>query len=227
MVKPAVDIFGDFLSSIELSSTIGSITAAEGQTELQAGNVYHARKGMTVKIDSSDYTVVSVDPVTDKLVVNAELAEATELIVPDPLYLHGTAYAVNNRLSGAGKDAAPLSWLHEVLRDRRITRWDSLIDREIEIRWFILDFAKGEYSTGEHYSAVIQGLHKYLDKAESEMKAYNGFVFGQVPVIDRYPHANFGEFLKLAGYRSHILDLVCSGIEVRLTLPIKKKLDCS
>lgn len=229
MVKPVVDIWRDFLAGVSLEEHVLSYSAVPLiGTEITVDNIYHLRPRMSVLIDSFSHEVTATDRAAGKFSVAEVLGVApVKVVMPSPVYFHGTPQAVNAQMSDAkSADKLPCTWLYEVLREKEITQFDSLAERSAQLRWFVLDETRGEYNPAEHYANVINGARDYVDKVLQEYEASAKFVHDEYPDIEIINHANFGEFLANAGYRSHVLDETISGVEVRMEIQIKRSLSC-
>ena len=153
MSKQAVDIIEEYLNSIVLKQPILSATVTTGQTVLEVGKLYHLRKAMSVYVDGIECKVYNVDNSTNEITIQEELLSPLELKIPNPFYFHGTPQSTNVLL-GKIKDfrkKSPLFYLYELLKDEKNMVPGAMVDREITVICFVLDNAKGEWNTDEHY----------------------------------------------------------------------------
>lgn len=225
MNKAIVDIFEEFLDSIVLDQLILSSVIDFGNTNIELRYLYHLREGMFINIDGSDYKVISISG--NIVTVQGEILNPGAAIIPNPFYFHGTPFATNNLISGANDDQKfPMNYLYEIIKEEKIYEDDSLTDRKARLRWFILDSSNGEFTTDEHYDIVINGIREYYDYVEQKIVEYPDFRGELIEKFEIYSHANFGKFLELQGYKSHIFDEITSGLEIRFDLLISKNLGC-
>ena len=158
------DIIEAFINSLDFTLNIVSYSDNGTDTTITVKNAYHARKGLTVTIDSVDYPIKSV---TGNDIVIAGVLTPIVVVLQSPFYFHGTPYATNTHIAlMANKklDRTPFIYLMEIIRERFDNKVDSLIDRTAELNLFFLDDAdSGNWLTDDHYTNVIDRLRKLSD----------------------------------------------------------------
>ena len=155
-----VDILETFVNGLSLSGAITSAANDGTDTTITVPNTFHARTGMSIDIDSTDYTIVSVDHTAKTITFSTVVANPITYTLPNPFYFHGTAMATNAHiayLDDASK--VPMIYLHETLREIEQST-ESAILRESELRLFFLDNANfQDWTTDDHYSKRLVGLN--------------------------------------------------------------------
>jgi hypothetical protein len=221
-MKLTVDIMEDFINSLDLNGVVSAFSDDGIHTTIQVGKTYHARTGMLLNIDGSQYPIVSVID-NASITVEGVIVNPQVYSVPNPFYFHGTPIMTNaNHISGAkGSDKLPMVYLYEILREVDQPE-DSRIVREADLRLFFLDEANlNEWTTDDHYSRRIKGLNNLVDQfIESAIQYTCCFYLYETP-FTRVNHANWGVYLDNKGHERKIFDDDLSGVELRFTLPIR------
>ena len=220
-----VDIIESFINNISFAQDVISHSDNGINTTIEVADIYHARAKLIIDVDGSDYEVVSVtEPGT--IVVSGVIADPLILTLPDPYYFHGTPYATNSHLSSIEdwRNKTPFIYLLEIIRES-FQGPESVIEREADIRLFFLDNANfADWTTDQHYTLVINGQRRLLEKIVYEMKRY--YRFGLIENYDIYSHAKFGVYTDMQGHTNSVFDEELSGVELRINLPILYELKC-
>lgn len=217
-----VDLIDTFISGLSLTGSVLSHSDDGTNTTLVLDNPYHIRFNMSLDVDGTDYTVVSVDHSTNTVIVSGVIADPVSFTVPNPFYFHGTPYATNAQIAYLDDSSkVPMIYLMEILRED-IQSSDSSIERTAELRLFFLDVANfQDWTTDQHYSKVITGLDNLVQKFILELKESNLFYTFDTS-FRQINHVKFGQFQDLKGHIQSLFNDHLSGIELNFTLFIRK-----
>lgn len=224
-MKLTVDILEDFINTLNLTGVVNSFSDDGTNTTLEVDKTFHARTGMQLNVDGTDYPIVSVVN-NQSIVVAGIVPTPTNYTVPNPFYFHGTPIMTNaNHISGAREaNKVPMIYLYEILRERDM-RIDSKIRRESDLRLFFLDSANfEEWNTDDHYSNRLLGLNNLVNEFEEAARNYSCCFYLYNTDFTRINHVNWGIFFDNAGHKKQIFDDELTGVELSFTLPL---INCS
>lgn len=228
-----VDIIGDFIDSISFAFPVQAALFDGVNTALSFEDTLYLRKGMhitaTDEAEAERLTIISDVLADGDIVVKGDYTAllGTHVYFQRPAYVHGTPVKVNVELGTLkNSEKTPLIYLYEVIRDRVIKNQDSPVDREPELALFYLDNSDPKWLTETHYTEVIDRMRSLAEYLEVKMDSYRLFISETIPYIDYFSHADFGRFVADKGHTNTIFDENFSGVEQRLTLPIKHSAEC-
>lgn len=230
-MKPTVDIIEDFVNGFIPRSDINSITDNEdGTFTLEVDELLNVRKGSTIEIDNTNYTVTAISADDKTITVSSEdEITGTEYFAVIPFYFHGTPIATGKVLSTI-KDTAlktPMVYCMEVMRDRIYHDPNTLLDRESNVRLFFLDEANyRDWDTDEHYSESIVPMANYARAFMAYLRKHKGIDESKFETSEFVYHAKFGIRLSSNGHDANLFPDKLSGVEVEVLLPIKKSFIC-
>jgi hypothetical protein len=146
------------------------------------------------------------------------------IIVPKPLFLHGSPISVNNEyleVSADTRDKTPFSWLLRGLRESRPTESTSIIEVSLSGRLFLMDEANsGEWTNDSHdYYAVNPMYNLAVAFEEVVKKSPKLNLSGNFDIIDR---ARFGVTVENKGSVKKIISDDLSGVEVIWNIDVYK-----
>ena len=215
-----VDFIENQLNAMDFSIVINDYTVVGTETELYVCQTFHARKGSIITIDAVEYEVNTVVNNTT-IIIEGLPATPTLGTLQTPNYFHGTAMAVNAELPSLAKDLKfPMLYCYEIIPEEFNNNVDSSIDREAELRLYFLDNADFQnWTTDEHYNYVINGMKNFQQHMIAK--------FNDCPKIadfDNYRiinHVKFGVWTE-RGHTNRVFNENLSGVELLVTLPLKK-----
>jgi len=234
-ITPIRHIIEEFYNNMSLSFTVnGSMVTGINPnytTTITIDNILHLRVGLLVNIDGTDYEVTSTIGSTI-FTVSANLLNPSLVIIPKPIWFIGSPLSVNKKIDEIPTQEykVPMVWLYEVIRERRMQSPDSTLEREADIRLFFLDeadFSTWETSTNQtdYYTKVIDGMDRFAEYMKENM--YNNANFGLFTEYQITAFAKFGVYTNDKGVTSSVFNEQLSGVELSMTLPINKILNCS
>ena len=226
MRKQTVDIIGDLVNSLEVVFNIKSITPFGTYFILTTDCTWWLSIKDKITIDLKSYEVVSFDinkEITIKSLDNG-IPTQSSFIISSPNYIHGTLKMAQNEVDAVNNKEllVPFVYLFEVIRDRKNTDSESMIDRTTELRIFFVNSANtNDWLTDDHYVNVIEPMQQMVDlfikKIETNKRFAENLDFDCLPLIN----------LSQEGQQENsVFDCNLSGIELRLFADIREDLSC-
>lgn len=230
-MKSTVDIIGDLVNGFNPFTTIKSVVNnLDGTFTIGLCSTLNMRKGLTFTLNSVVYTItainVSLKTVTYESLVTPVVGEL--VYFQKPFYFHGTPIAVGAELNTIDNswDKLPMAYLYEIIRDSFPIEIDSSIDRISSVRMFFVDEANfSEWDTDGHYSNAITPQASYAKSFVDYIVANKDIgLLTEAYSIDY--HAKFGISINQNGHIKNLFADEMSGVELNISLPIKKSSLC-
>jgi len=227
-----VNYIENFLNGIDFSTPILAITDDSVNATISVCDLYYARKGLIIKIDGKDYTILSVDYVNSTITLKGLIAPIPHVMIAklQPLfYFHGTPLAVNSELSAIPftSKKTPMLYVYEIIREDYDLDILSSIEKRSDVKMVFLDDSSEQITTDEHYQFVITPLANLVDKFIFELKRdKRNLAIKELANYKRINHVRFGTYTDGKGHEKRIFQDQLTGIEVSLTLPFIKKFEC-
>jgi len=224
MQRQTVDIIGDIFETMEVEFIINNITTISGDYKLETSCTWWLSIGCDVFINSIKYTIKEFIIDDYILVTGSVLPTSSSFIIPAPKYLHGTLKDARTEVTAeVDKELVyPLGYLKEVIRDRKNTDDESMIDREVDLRIFFINSANTDsWLTDDHYENVIYPMQSMVDLFMRKVRSSKLFIdeldYNCLPLVD----------ISVDGEQEKSLfDSNVSGIENRLFALIREDLSC-
>jgi hypothetical protein len=140
----------------------------------------------------------------------------------DFYFIAGTPLDVNAewlKRSIVQTNKLPLFWLALPTNETKLTNGQGL-ERESAIRLFIIEQSMLKYTVDEYYSEVMKYLLDYLEAFKDAIKKNK--LFANIESFEQRELYRLGSE-SADGFEAVILDSNLSAIEVRFTLPIRKR----
>lgn len=225
-MKPTVDIVEELLQDFTPKSKILTSVDNAGIITITVCNRLNIREGSLFTIDGEEYKALTVNGNT---ITYEGLIPIDKYIYPNkPFYFHGTPIATGGELNTIDNsiNKLPMVYLYEVIRDNIVTDKLSALERESTIRLFFLDEANfSMWDTDKHYSNAILPQANYAYAFLDYLK--NSPTIGVIESAELTYHAKFGISINQNGHIKNLFADELSGVELTLTLPIKKSFFCA
>jgi len=185
-----------------------------------------ARVGSFVKDENNvSYKIIAVDYVLNTITVDTDFL-GTEVYLKAPIFLYGTPLEVNSEwglLTKIEKDKIPFIWLILPANEVPFGR-ESSIEREAELR---LIFSDNRLVT----SWKIKDIHNFRVQSLLNMVEEFKKVIVQNPIFKTVTDYRQKVLDKLGtesekGFINNIIDANLTSVDLRLTLPIYKGMNC-
>jgi hypothetical protein len=202
----------------------------DGSFSIYVCDTINIREGSSFKINSTSFVAKKVDLDLKKITYNSLVAPVVgdNIFGATPFFWHGTPIAVGNELQRIlqSENKLPMVYLYEIITDEFDNDSESAIDRESSLRLFFLDEANfADWDTDEHYSGAIIPMASYAEALLKYLEKNSGV--GEIKNFSMSYYAKFGLNIKVnSGHVQNLFPENVSGVEVRFTLPILKKLSC-
>jgi hypothetical protein len=216
------------IAKLTRTVTIDLITDnGNGTYQLDSCCTYWLRPCKTITIDAVDYKIQSFVQNESLTVKGDVLPTATSFTITPPFYKHGTPTATNSELFHVDNDQElPLAWLLEILTQSVFQKEDNPLDYSSDLRLFFLDgYDPEDGLTSDLYTDIIRPMQSMVEEFIKEVE-----LDGNYNDVDEYRTINwskFGVYTTNQGSTSQVLDAYLTGIELRITLEIMKKVDCN
>jgi hypothetical protein len=225
----AVDLIRDiFLNRINYQIKVKSLESLpDDQVKIYVCSTLTLRNGSILVYNNIDYKVAYIQN-NEYVVVfpdeNGIPFDGEYIIVPKPLFLHGSPISVNNEyleISSDTRDKTPFSWLLRGLRESRPTEKASIIEVSLSGRLFLMDEANTpEWTNDSHdYYAVNPMYNLAVAFEEAVKKSPTINLSGNFEIIDR---ARFGVSVENKGSTKKIISDDLSGVEVIWAIDVYK-----
>ena len=216
------------VSNLTRTVTISNITDnGDGTYLLETCCTYWLRPCKYITIDGNSYKIQSFVQNTSLTVSGDILPTVTTFTIDAPFYKHGTPTATNAELFKVDADQElPLVWLLEILTQSVYQKDENPLDYSSDLRLFFLDeYDPEDDLTADIYTDVIRPMQSMVEEFIREVE-----LDGDYQDLEEYRTINwskFGVYTTNKGSTSKVLDAFLSGIELRITLEVMKKTDCS
>lgn len=219
------------LAISQMSKTVcinDSTEVVTGEWKLETCNTMWLSVGDNLTVGSDTWVVkeVSINSYFVVTGVTITIPETIDLVLP--YYYHGTVMSTNSELNMTkiSSDKFPMIYCLEVFREVYNSNPADAIERESSMRLFFLTENNFKnWITEDHYENVINPLRSMLDSFVSGVN--DGVGFGKIEDFTTTNHVNFGTFTANEGHLKNLFDDNLSGIELEVTIPIVRDMDCS
>lgn len=228
MNKQTVDIIRDIISTLSVEFVIDSIIDNGDDTyQLNTCCTWWLSVNHEIVIDGKDYVVVDF-VINQSLTIKSFGVPAIPVVLSftlnAPNYIHGTLKMANNEVDAESDKTilCPFVYLYEIIKDKKNTDEESVIDRETDLRMFWLNSVDtSNWLTADHYTYFVAPMQQMVDLFISKIKESNLFTFNLnyecTPLINVSENGN---------QEKSIFDCNLSGIELRLFAEIRENLSC-
>lgn len=235
MKRPLRHIIEEFIGSIPLTFNVisRSYDIVDDSTTITVDNVLH----LNTRMEVNGHKVIGIYSDTVFIVKGEYLLDT--VTYPMPYYFAGSPLSVLQELSTRKKpeDRFPFIYLYEVIEEIFHNRLDSHIERDSDISLYFLDECDYKWDTElnniKFYEQVIDGMFRLANyfvelASDSEM-------FARIDRFSIKTYAKFGAFkfveIKNNLFKNSMDNTVfndeLSGVELRLTLPVYKEINCN
>jgi hypothetical protein len=229
MSTQTVDYIESFLSGINFKTFITADSNDGTNTTITVKEMFYARAGLTIDIDGTDYTIVSVDYDNKQIVVSGVVVGPSEAELQAVKYFHGTPLAVNEELSliPMTSEKAPLLYVYEIIPEDYNHEVNNQLDRTASVRMVFLDDSSAQITTDEHYSNVITPVSNLVNKFVKELlNERSTLIKDLITTSRRVNHVKFGTYIDGKGHERKIFQDKFTGIELQIDLPFRKVKEC-
>jgi len=229
MSVQTVNFIETFLSGINFNTYVDSFSDDGTNTTLTVREMFYAREGLTIDVDGTDYTIVSVDYDLLQIVVSGVIVAPLIALLQPIVYFHGTPLAVTAEMNAIPmtSDKAPLLYVYEMITEDYNHEISNTLDRTASVRMVFLDDSSRYNTTDEHYNSVITPIANLVNKFVDEIIADKStFVRTLIDRSRRLNHVKFGTYTDNKGHEKTIFNDTLTGIELDIDLPFRRLNKC-
>ena len=213
-----VEVIREFVSDLDLSGKVLSLSNDGTDTTLILENSYHVREGMLITIDDVEYLVISSVAKDNTIVVEGVIAGAESYKVPNPFFFHGSNYIVSYEFDNLPDESKlPMFYMENLIRED----WGSQNAPYIrpDFRFVVADSANYlDWQADDFVNRRLVGLRK-LAWAIRE-KAFDYYKFGTIDSVTVEQFLKFGVYKQNSGSVDSLFNHTLSAVGMRLTIPI-------
>lgn len=225
------DFIGDIIDLMRQRGTIVSITNTPGTEDyvIVVDSLLDLVVENYVYIGAVEYQVRSIDTLTPSFTVSASAAPVgTAFKTAYPFYFHGRFIAIDSELRQIQNSyhKYPIIYLAESFDSTDDIDPKNQVGQTVYCSIFIMDTADyTNYLTEDHYEYVIDRMD-VLGTAFVNLLKKNRFIqYDAFSEDDRKRHPKWGLEITNKGAESSLFIDNLSGIELRLTIPIRKAIN--
>jgi hypothetical protein len=230
MAEPRItDFIGDIIDSLRKRASIISITNIPTTTNYVCvvSDLLDLVIGNTVFIGGVEYTIDAIDIGTPSFTVSANsLPVGTEYKTGYPYYFHGTYLAIDNELKKItnSQKKYPIIYFAETFSDREnLNPLSQIGDTVTSAMYFMTSANFRDWLTEDHYDFVIDEIDELVTKFIAKLKSNSFIQYNELEEIERVRHAKWGLYVENKGHTTNLFTDNLSGVELRLTIPLRKK----
>jgi len=218
-----VEVIRTFISELDLSGAVVSLSDDGTNTTLVLENSYHLREYMTVTIDSVDYEILSADAKNNTIVVSGIIASALVYSISAPFFFHGTNYIVSPEFDNLPDESKLPMFYMEGLVSEDWGNDGSLYTTTPDFRFVIADWANyQDWLADDFVNKRLVGLRKLAGAIRESAFAYNKF--GTIDRVTVEQFYKFGIYKSNSGVVDSLFNHTLSAIGMRLSIPL---IDCN
>jgi hypothetical protein len=229
MRKFLKDIIGNVVNNIDQNFTVLKIENPENiGTTLYLDDLKWLKTGDTLSDNNGHFVTIGTVASNYIIVYKASPFNWTSTKVTafkTFYYIAGTPLDVNSewlKLSISQENKLPLFWLALPTNETYFTNGQGL-ERESSVRLFIIDQSLLKYTVEEYYTKVMKYLVAYLEAFK--LAIHKDKLFANIDSFEEKELYRLGSE-NTDGFEAVILDSNLSAIELRFTLPVRKRENC-
>lgn len=205
------------------------IDNGDGTFTIMACNTLWVMENYVIEYNGEMFKVIDITPNVSITVEGDTVFDPIGPIPIDvPFYFHGTVRKTNVELIQRGKigmDKYPMIYCFEIFREVFHQEKSDPNERTSALRLFFLGSAdKENWLTEDHYEKVIIPLRNMVNEFIFFIDNRNNF--GRLEDYTTINHVDFGTFTSDQGKLQNLFDDHLSGIELDISLVVKKGLIC-
>ena len=229
MNTQTVDIIKNIVASLGVDLNISSVVVnGDGTFTLLTDCTWWLSINQFFVIDGNVYKINSFTFNTS-LIVTPQISGNVPTVglkpIPAPQFIHGTLKMAQNEVDASLDKTilCPFVYLYEIIKDKKNTDEESMVDRETDLRMFFLNSVDTpNWLTQDHYTYFVNPMQQMVDLFISKVNNSSLFTFNLD--YECTPLINVSEN---GTQEKSIFDCNLSGIELRLFAEVREDLSCS
>jgi hypothetical protein len=218
-----VEIIRDFVANLDLSGQVLSHSDDGTNTTLNLSNSYHLREKMSLNVDGTDYTVVSVDTPNNQAVVSGVIADPASYAIAPPFFFHGTYYIVSSEFDlKTDAERLPMFYMEKSIREVVGGR-GSAIATTPDFRFILADWANyADWLPDDYNEKRILGLRRLAWAVRQQAIEYRKkFQLFEDTSFEIETMDKFGVQARNKGSIENLFNHTLSAVSIRVSIPIK------
>ena len=222
-----IEYLSDVLDAVNKTVNIVSATTpSAGIQEITVDDVKWIQPSIVLSIGGNDYTVSSIAGCVITL-IGASAIVVSSFTLPTVYFFHGTVKETNITLTKRqfDTDKTPLVYLLEIFSERFNEDVDEF-ERVSDLRLFFLTHANfEEWEVDDFYANSIKPMQRltqhFIDTLNKQVRVQ------QIRDYELTNLSRFGVYVNNKGFESTLFEDKLSGVELRISLELRKPTDCS
>jgi len=220
-----VDVFDDFISSLDFSTKVLALNNDGVNTDLKVENVYHARaygvvagtsdRRRVLKVDGNEYPIISVNYADNEITVEGVILTAQTAIVQTPFYFHGTPIDTAMLVDKyANDESVPMIYLSEVIKENHSLNSVPTFGADLSL-FFMDSVSYGKNITDTIYAEAVTPMRNLVN-------AFLASIAARVDLFESFGvdysvvnYVKWGYFRGADGNSKKVFNKELAGIEVR------------
>ncbi len=224
-----VRIVKDIFSSIDFEAEILTNTDnGDGTHTLVLSDVSYLQKGFNQTLGADEYTILSVDPTTNTVVVGGVATITVDTFFPYLVkFFFGNIRETANELKDylQSRDKTPMLYMYEEFRERFNEDPTTNIERESDLRLFFLTQADfQDWQRQDFQDNAIMPMRRLAERFIESVK--NSKRVADLTTYETITKTRFGVFVSEKGINTAYWADNLSGIELRITIELNKDGSC-
>jgi hypothetical protein len=222
-----IEYLSDVVDAIDKTVNIVSATTpSAGIQEITVDDIKWIQPSIVLSIGGNDYTVSSISGCVITL-IGASAIVVSSFTLPTVHFFHGTVKETNITLTKRQFDTqkTPLVYLLEIFSERFNEDVDEF-ERVSDLRLFFLTHANfEEWEVDDFYANSIKPMQRltqhFIDTLNKQVRVQ------QIRDYELTNLSRFGVYVNNKGFESTLFEDKLSGVELRISLELRKPTDCS
>lgn len=221
------DVIKEILLQVNTEFPIGLITDNGNDTStIEVCNTYWVLEGTSIIIGGVDYQVISID--RDKSITVSKIPSGDTMILQLPFFIAGTPIQADIERELIRKNqtlVTPMFYLFEPIKENFNKELDA-IDRETTVRIAVLNNYNKNDFTDEIFDYSVRAMRKLSEAFIQAVKKQIKTIEIQEITYSFESFAKYGNYIDNKGSKANIFRENLSGIEIFLTIKLKKQNKC-
>jgi len=221
-----IEYLSDVLDAVDKTITILSTTnPSAGVYTITVDDVKWIQPSIALSIGGNDYTVSSISGCVITLIGDSAIV-VSSFTLPTVYFFHGTVKETNITLTKRqfDTDKTPLVYLLEIFSERFNDDIDEF-ERVSDLRLFFLTHADFEnWEVDDFYANSIKPMQRlvqhFIDTLNKQVRVQ------QIRDYELTNLSRFGVYVNNKGFESTLFEDKLSGVELRISLELRKPTDC-
>jgi hypothetical protein len=224
-----IDIIKDLVTNLDLKLNVTSVVTVGTTYKLFTCNTYYLAPQSKVTINAVVYTVVSIVNNEYIIVSGASLPSKGVYSLPAPYFTHGTVKQANEELSMESDmfKKTPMVFLRRPFSEVFYNGQQS-DERNVDLTLYFLTQADFEHWQIDSFDAnAIKPMYNLMNAFINMLNNNKYINKANISEFRIEEKIKFGIYVNDKGYENSIFNDTLSGVQLSLSLPIRKNYTCT